>query len=262
MSGSFHVAVDARMPGFDYTAWYGWRRVSIGATVGNGNTIPLAETQRPTSQTIRVEQNGHGGFDTVYASTKPSIHWSSAAARLTWRSDRWWATGLFGRVAVAGQSGALWGGLQLGADVGRGVSLLLGAGTSSRLTALASPDPGRHNLNLGIGFNTSILSRQPIAAAKPAETQAAFTVSSIGVDRVRIAIRAPFARTIEFASDCTGWKPLAMTQTRDGWMVEVAALRGLHHANIRVDGGRWIAPPGLAASDDDFAGEVGTFVIE
>ena len=53
-----------------------------------------------------------------------------------------------------------------------------------------------------------------------------------------------------------------MTQGRDGWVVEIAALRGLHRANIRVDGGHWIAPPGLASADDDFAGEVGIFVVE
>jgi hypothetical protein len=263
VAGAWHVAVDARMPGLEYTTWYGWRRVSIGATVGTGNTIPLVATDKPRSETVSLIQNGT--WDTVYTNTSSvaPTHWSSAAARMTWRADRWWATALVGRVAVVDHGSALWGGLQLGADMTRGASLLLGLGTTSRVAALASPEPLRHNLSLGLGFNSSIFSRQASDAPKASvETRNAFAVANVGVDRVRITIRSPLARTIEFASDCTGWKPLGMTQTHDGWIVEVTAPRGLHRANIRVDGGRWIAPPGLASSDDDFAGEVGIFVVE
>ena len=67
---------------------------------------------------------------------------------------------------------------------------------------------------------------------------------------------------MEFASDCTQWSPIQMTRDGDRWMVEVAALAGLHRANIRVNGGRWTSPPGLPAMDDDFAGEVGIFVVQ
>jgi hypothetical protein len=31
---------------------------------------------------------------------------------------------------------------------------------------------------------------------------------------------------------------------------------------VRVDGGSWVAPPGLTTMSDDFAGEVGLLVIE
>lgn len=266
VAGSFHVAVDARMPGFDYTAWYGWRRVSVGTTVGSGTTLPLVAALRVSSMvatatpdTVRVPVDSAPANSTSRRATR----WSSTAARLTWRDDRWWATALIGRVTVAGQGTSPWAGLQLGANIANGVSLLLGLGTRSRLTAFAAPEPLRHNLSLGLGFNASILSHEPsVPTKRSAETQAGFIVSNVGVGRVRITIRSPSARAIEFASDCTGWKPVGMMQTLDGWIVEVNAARGLHRANIRVDGGRWIAPPGLASSDDDFAGEVGVFVVE
>jgi hypothetical protein len=45
-------------------------------------------------------------------------------------------------------------------------------------------------------------------------------------------------------------------------MVEMPATAGLHRANIRVDGGQWVAPPGLASLDDEFAGKVGIFFVE
>jgi hypothetical protein len=266
VSGSFHVAVDARMPGFDYTAWYGWRRVSIGATVGNGTTLPLVTVLRVPSMNVTATPDSlRIPVDSVHgdSTSRRATRWSSTAARLTWREDRWWATALIGRVSVAGQGTAPWAGLQMGANITSGASLLLGLGTRSRIAAFAAPEPLRHNLSLGLGFNASILSHEPsVPTKRSTETQAGFLVSNVGVDRVRITIRSPLARTIEFASDCTGWKPLGMTKTYDGWIVEVTAPRGLHRANIRVDGGRWIAPPGLASSDDDFAGEVGIFVVE
>jgi len=268
VSGSFHVAVDARMPGFDYTAWYGWRRVSIGATVGNGTTLPLIAVLRAptmTSQAGTANDTLHVRVDSAPpdSASRHAKRWSSTAARLTWREDRWWVTGLVGRVSVAGQGAAPWAGLQLGANITDGASLLLGLGTTSRIAALAAPEPLRHNLQPWPGFNASILSHEPrVASQTPAGSQAAFMVSNVGVDSVRITIRAPFARKVEFASDCTGWKPFGMVQTHDGWVVDIAAPRGLHRANIRVDGGRWISPPGLASSDDDFAGEVGVFVVE
>jgi hypothetical protein len=269
--GGFHAAVDARMPGFDYGASYGWRHLAVGVSVGRGRTLSSAVTAPRVAQTVRdfTDSLGHVTSDTVFrpfedSTARDATRWSSAEARLTWREDRWWATALLGRFAVAQQGAALWGGVQLGADLGRGASLLLGLGTTSRLLAVAGPDLERHNVSLGLGFNTAILSSRPSDPAlnAPAEVRAAFNVSSITAGRSRITIRIPSARSVEFASDCTGWKPVDMTWTRDGWVVEVAVPRGLHRANIRVDAGRWIAPPGLASAADEFAGEVGIFVVQ
>jgi hypothetical protein len=120
------------------------------------------------------------------------------------------------------------------------------------------------NVSLGLGFNTAILSSRSNEGtrARAAETPTAFSVSPIGFGRVRVAVRVPSAASVEFASDCTEWKPVTMVRIGNEWVAEVAAAAGLHRGNIRVDGGRWIAPPGLTSLDDDFAGEVGIFVVE
>jgi len=269
--GGLRVAVDTRMPGFDYGVSYGWRHIGLAASVGRGAYIVLAGVQPRTIATVRslIDTAGRVSTDTVPvpvadSTTRDATRWSSAEARLTWREARWWATALVGRVAVAQHGAAIWGGLQFGADIGRGAALLLGVGTTSRLLAAAEPEWARHNVSLGLGFNTAILSprRNGSLPNETAGARAAFAVSNMGAGRIRITIRVPSASAVAFAADCTGWKPVEMTRTRDGWMVEVAATRGLHQANIRIDGGRWIAPPGLASAADDFAGEVGIFVVE
>jgi hypothetical protein len=272
--GRFRVSVDARIRAFDYGTSYGWRHVGVAARLGRGTTTgAVLETTLRTIQTVRTVPDTEPGrfiVDTVRQQVEDTTtraatrRWSSAEARLSWRDDRWWATALVGRFGVAQQGTSFWGGLQLGADIGRGTSLLLGVATTSRLLATFAPQPERHSIDLGLGFNTAILSSRPSGAptARTAESRASFALSTAGPGRVRITIRVASARSLEFASDCTGWNPVEMTRTGDGWAVEVAATRGVHQANIRVDGGKWIAPPGLSSADDEFAGEVGIFVVE
>jgi hypothetical protein len=162
-------------------------------------------------------------------------------------------------VAIAQQGSGLWGGFQLGAEIGRGASLLVGASSSPRL--LAGAQPGRNTVSLGFGFNAGVFSRRAGGVAS-GSANAAFVISPAGAGRVRVAIRVAAADSVEFASDCTQWRPVQMTRDGDRWVVDVAALAGLHRANIRVNGGRWMSPPGLASMDDDFAGEVGIFVVQ
>ena len=37
---------------------------------------------------------------------------------------------------------------------------------------------------------------------------------------------------------------------------------GIHQINLRIDGGQWIAPPGMPTMKDGFNGEVGVLVIK
>jgi hypothetical protein len=269
VAGRLRVGIDARLPGLDYGLSYGWRNIGIAASVGRGASgfrPPLVSRAQSTISFVdslnRVHVDTVGPLPYQDSSAHDAIRWSSAEARLTWRENRWWATALVGRVAVAQQAAALWMGGQLGIDIGRGASLLLGAGTTPRVLELVSAPP-RHTVSLGLGFNAAILSARPNdATAKAKDSHAVFVVSSIGTERVRIMIRLPAAHSLVFASDCTDWTPLDMTRTADGWIVDVKASRGLHRANVRVDGGAWVAPPGLASITDDFAGEVGLFAVE
>jgi len=242
---------------------YAWRHIDIATRIGQGATIvrPLKGGPANMTQDIRIRGDTSGGIHAETTYVSDATRWSSAEARLTWREDRWWATALVGRMAVAQQGAGLWGGLQLGAEIGRGASLLIGASTSPRL--LTGAQPGRNTVSVGFGFNAGIFSRTPSErSASPSDASRAFVVSSTGAGRIRVAIRVAAADSVEFASDCTQWGPVQMTRDGDRWVVYVVALAGLHRANIRVNGGRWMSPPGLASMDDDFAGEVGIFVVQ
>jgi hypothetical protein len=248
---------------------YTWRHIDIATRVGRGASI--VRSLKPPNMILQVDQHidslsGRIHVDSSWvpaADTSPhdATKWTSAEARVTWREDRWWVTALVGRVALLEQGSELWTGMQLGAELGRGVSLLVGASSSPRL--LSATRLGRNRLSVGFGFNAGVFSRtsseRPVS---PSDADRAFVISSAGAGRIRIAIRVATADSVEFASDCTQWRPVQMTRDGDRWVVDVAALAGLHSANIRVNGGRWVSPPGLASMDDDFAGEVGIFVVQ
>jgi hypothetical protein len=251
---------------------YAWRHIDIATRIGQGATIvrPLKGGPANLTQDIRIRGDTAGGIhaETTYVSdattyVSDATRWSSAEARLTWREARWWATALVGRMAIAQKGSGLWGGLQLGAEIGRGASLLIGASTSPRLLSATQIGGARNRLSVGFGFNAGVFSRTPSARSpSPSDASPAFVVSSAGAGHIRIAIRVAAADSVEFASDCTQWGPVQMTRDGDRWVVDVAALAGLHRANIRVNGGRWMSPPGLASMDDEFAGEVGIFVVQ
>ena len=269
--GRFRLAVAGPRSAPQYGLSYAWRHLDVATRIGSGTTVSRSLKSAILVQRVLdyVDTLGGGGLraetswvavadSSAYDTTK----WSSAEARLTWREARWWVTALVGRVAVAQQGSGVWGGLQLGADLGRGASLLAGVASSPRLLANGQRNAGRSTLSLGVGFNAGVFSRTRSEGKATTPSRTAFVVSQTSAGRIRIAIRVAAADSVEFASDCTQWKAVSMARAGDGWVVEVPALAGLHRANIRVNGGRWIAPPGLASMDDDFAGEVGIFVVQ
>lgn len=254
------------MPGFESGIAYRWRSIGVAAIASaGGSRVRIPGGFRDTVAFHRDSLGGMVG-DTLQirnADTDELNRWTSAEARLTWRQDRWWVSALVGRISMTQQGASVWGGLQAGAELGRGATLLFGAGTSSRLRATSGADFGRRNVSLGLGFNTSLLTSRPRDHRAPASAAApAFAISNIASGRYRITLRSLTAHAVEFASDCTGWKPVPMTRENDTWIVELPIVVGSHRANIRVDGGAWIAPPGLMTTDDDFAGHVGLFVVE
>jgi hypothetical protein len=234
---------------------YAWRHIDIATRIGQGATF--VRSFGPAS----LIRNVNDSSSVPDSSSHDATRWSSAEARLTWRYDRWWASALVGRVALAEQGAELWAGMQVGAELGRGVSLLAGASTSPRLLSATQLGPVRNRFSVGFGFNAGVFS-QSERSASSSDASRSFVVTSAGAGRIRVAIRVAAADSVEFASDCTQWQPIQMTRDGDRWLVDVAAVAGLHRANIRVNGGRWMSPPGLASMDDDFAGEVGIFVVQ
>ncbi|MGE5100766.1 MAG: glycogen-binding domain-containing protein, partial [Deltaproteobacteria bacterium] len=74
---------------------------------------------------------------------------------------------------------------------------------------------------------------------------------------------APSATAVELNGDFTHWQPVRLARGTDGWWtITLQIAPGTYQVNIRVDGGPWVAPPGLLTSTDEFGGIVGILRIE
>ena len=77
-----------------------------------------------------------------------------------------------------------------------------------------------------------------------------------------IRVRAPRASSVELEGDVTNWEPLALNSTGDGWwVITISVPSGIHQVSFRLDGGRWLSPPGTVAVTDEFGGVAGMWEV-
>lgn len=86
--------------------------------------------------------------------------------------------------------------------------------------------------------------------------------SDLGGSRRLLYLRIPGARTVELAGDFNEWRATPLTRRPEGWWsIELSIEPGAYEVSIRLDGGPWIAPPGLTPIKDEFAGEGGILIV-
>lgn len=148
-------------------------------------------------------------------------------------SGVWWVAPSIGVVGAAGHSLPQFGLAVPGARYGTlGIRLALGAGPRSRRPSREPP---------------------PVASSSPRLVLAT---------QLRLAIIGPPAARAEIMGDFTDWQPCPLEPDGEGrWTLPVALTPGVHHLNVRFDGGDWTVPAGTVAEDDGFGGRVGLFVV-
>jgi hypothetical protein len=79
----------------------------------------------------------------------------------------------------------------------------------------------------------------------------------------KIVVRVARVESVDVMGDFSDWNPLTMVRRgRDLWELTVPLSPGRHQINIRTDGGKWVAPPGLPKMNDMFSGEVGVLIVK
>jgi hypothetical protein len=90
-----------------------------------------------------------------------------------------------------------------------------------------------------------------------------FQSRNLGGSTRELRLRAPAAQKVEVMGDFTDWKPVQLQNAGGGWWSASFPIpRGMHELNLRMDGGVWIAPPGIPAKKDEFGGAVGMLIIQ
>ena len=106
------------------------------------------------------------------------------------------------------------------------------------------------------------LSRSPANGDGGAGVTARLEVQPAPDGTVRVVVHAPAAASVEVAGDFTDWQPVTLRRVgEDIWEEVLRIPSGVHRINVRVDGGRWTAPAGMARAQDEFGGEVGIVAV-
>ena len=205
--------------------------------------------------TVPVERifgdSGSAGASRILAETEARIGWTGS--RLALDAVVGW------RPAFDTVRSAAWARGFATIGLARTVALSLGAGVTSRQRPYAQ-STGRFAL---VGLRLA-----PAGLARPNETPeitpsaAAFAVAPGTNGEYVVRVRLPRARIVEISGDFNGWQPIPLERGKgDAWEVSLPLKPGSYRMNLRVDGERWVAPPGTPAVDDEFNGRVGLVVI-
>lgn len=133
--------------------------------------------------------------------------------------------------------------------------------------------PGGRFVSLSIRFATG---RRSIELSSGAQQNAvesrradispgvsSFAAVRSGADSTTLRVNAPRAQLVEITGDFTNWTPVRLQSSGAGWWSTTLPLGpGRYQMNLRVDGGAWVAPPGLLSMLDEFGGVVGLLVVE
>lgn len=123
--------------------------------------------------------------------------------------------------------------------------------------------PARNYANFGLMLSYSSIPRTTVPVA-PMTLAAVkyFEVRSLATGTQKITVRVGGVETVEVMGDFSDWTPLVlMRRGRDMWDITLPVTAGVHEINLRLDGGPWLAPPGLPTRRDSFNGDVGLLVV-
>jgi hypothetical protein len=187
------------------------------------------------------------------------LSWFETEANVGWTRGRFALDGALGwRPPIDSTPRATWFRAVTTIAVTKDVALSAGAGTTMRQIPYARAT-GR--------FATVAVRLAPAALVRPRETPeitptaAAFRVERKG-DQYVVRVRLPRARVVELSGDFNGWQPVRLVQEIDGtWVASLPIQPGAYRMNIRIDGERWLPPPGTTAVDDEFNGKVGLVIV-
>ncbi len=88
-----------------------------------------------------------------------------------------------------------------------------------------------------------------------------FALTPLGEDHYLAAVYAPGARSVELMGSFTDWTPVSLEPREDGrWVWGFPIAPGVHHFNVRLDGGPWSVPAGVRTLPGEF-GTVGVVVV-
>lgn len=212
------------------------------------NVTPLSSTSTGTTTGCR--------YTSRLTDIEGSVQWEHRHVEITMRGGR-----RFGDSFDVTPESREWASGQAAIWITRELAAVAGGGREP-----AQPTrglPARSFASLGMMLAYWPIPRGVVPVETPASLVRAFELRPAGTALQRLTARIGGVETVEIMGDFTDWTPVHLVRRgRDHWELLIPMGPGVHQVNLRIDGGQWIAPPGVPAIRDGFNGEVGVLVIK
>lgn len=243
----------------DVGAWRSFRSLRVTGQ------IAVSRAYEDTLEVVRLPYPGNdmglptnvtGGFGNVYVRQQRPVAFGTALLGASW------SRGPFDVEATVSSRTPL--------EDGRASHAALGSITyhvDQRLAIVAAGGRQQSDQVLGIpsgGFATLGVRFSTRSGAEPLRTGTTVGVSVVprrgGTHLLRLEMPNG-AGSIEIAGDFSGWEPITLSRRGGAWETVLTIPSGSYRVAIRIDGGEWIAPPGLPQIADELGGIVGILII-
>ena len=239
-----------------------WTNVGGATLTGTYTNFSFTQIASPNDSTGTLESctNQVEGSRCLrqshFSDVQGSVHWEKAFLELSGQTGY-----RFGDAADVTPDSRRWASASAVVWFAHDMAMVVGGGRQPANPARGLP--ARNYANLGV-----MLAAWPAitAGGVPIEARASeirrFDVDPAGTSLERIQVRIAGVQSVEIMGDFTDWQPITMVQRgRDVWEALLPIGSGVHQLNVRVDGGKWLPPPGTPTMRDGFSGEVGVLVV-
>jgi hypothetical protein len=217
------------------------------------------------TRTLRVhtQPDTGAGFDTDTTVTDGASHtalWNTAQGSLRWQRGRLALGSVAGLSLGDGVHARRWAQATLDLQLTRRVVFMASLGERPA-PALAFSSGAQPRTMLGIQFAPwSGKGWAMNSALRPIATK--WEAHSVGHNYLLVRVHGRNVSRVDLSGDFTDWTPVALLPVHaNWWAVVVRVPPGVHRVQLRVDGGPWIAPPGLPRADNGPGGPSGALVV-
>lgn len=210
-------------------------------------TLQSCISQADNSQCLRQSH---------FSDVQGTVHWQKSALELTAQTGY-----RFGNASDVTPDSRRWAAASAVVWLSPDMAMVVGAGRQPANPARGLP--ARNYANLGVMFAAwPSMSSGAVPIEAPSSAISHFDVGAAGPSLQRVQVHIIGAEDVQVMGDFTDWQPITMVQRgRDVWEALLPIASGVHQLDVRVDGGKWLPPPGTPTMRDGYNGEVGVLVV-
>jgi hypothetical protein len=231
-------------------------RDTVQSTVPCPSQLDVGSLTPGTQEAVSALSSSTCRYQSRLTDLEGSVRWEHRLLELTVRGGQ-----RFGKTFDVTPDSRQWASGQAAVWITSKVAAVAGGGREP-----AQPTrglPARSFGSLGLMLAYWPIPRGVVPVESPASLVHAFELRPAGTAVQRVTARIGGVESVEIMGDFSDWSPLPLIRRgRDQWELLVEIGPGIHQINMRIDGGVWIAPPGIPTMKDGFNGEVGVLVIK